>query len=101
VPLTDCPWSRVPGEGARINRISSLIRTKRDHVVGLHRERAPTWAHGSMGTVGDCYDNAPMESFWGSDLDPEKWTTFVRIWPCLPGGRHAIPLIERISAPGL
>ena len=21
---------------------------------------------GSMGTVGDCYDNAPMESFWGS-----------------------------------
>ena len=19
-----------------------------------------------MGTVGDCYDNAPMESFWGS-----------------------------------
>ena len=20
----------------------------------------------SMGTVGDCYDNAPMESFWGS-----------------------------------
>ena len=21
---------------------------------------------GSMGTVGDCFDNAPMESFWGS-----------------------------------
>ena len=21
---------------------------------------------GSMGTIGDCYDNAPMESFWGS-----------------------------------
>ena len=21
---------------------------------------------GSMGTVGDCYDNSPMESFWGS-----------------------------------
>jgi putative transposase len=19
-----------------------------------------------MGTVGDCFDNAPMESFWGS-----------------------------------
>ena len=24
------------------------------------------WAIGSMGTVGDCYDNAPMESFWGT-----------------------------------
>jgi putative transposase len=31
---------------------SELIRTK-----GLV---------GSMGTIGDCYDNAPMESFWGS-----------------------------------
>jgi transposase InsO family protein len=31
----------------------------------------------SMGTVGDCYDNAPMESFWGSMqielLDRQKW----------------------------
>ncbi len=24
---------------------------------------------GSMGTVGDCYDNAPMESFWGTNAD--------------------------------
>ena len=31
---------------------SELIRTK-----GLL---------GSMGTIGDCYDNAPMESFWGT-----------------------------------
>jgi transposase InsO family protein len=34
---------------------------------------------GSMGTVGDCYDNAPMESFWGSMqielLDRQRWTT--------------------------
>jgi transposase InsO family protein len=33
----------------------------------------------SMGTVGDCYDNAPMESFWGSMqielLDRQKWRT--------------------------
>jgi putative transposase len=32
---------------------------------------------GSMGTVGDCYDNAMMESFWGSMqielLDRRKW----------------------------
>jgi putative transposase len=34
---------------------------------------------GSMGTVGDCYDNAMMESFWGSMqielLDTCKWKT--------------------------
>ena len=33
----------------------------------------------SMGTVGDCYDNAPMESFWGSMqielLKPHKLRT--------------------------
>jgi putative transposase len=34
---------------------------------------------GSMGTVGDCYDNAMMESFWGTMqlelLDINKWPT--------------------------
>ena len=34
---------------------------------------------GSMGTVGDCYDNAMMESFWGTMqielLDTRKWET--------------------------
>jgi putative transposase len=34
---------------------------------------------GSMGTIGDCYDNAMMESFWGSMqielLDTCKWQT--------------------------
>jgi putative transposase len=33
----------------------------------------------SMGTVGDCYDNAPMESFWGSMqielLNRRTWRT--------------------------
>ncbi len=33
----------------------------------------------SMGTVGDCYDNAPMESFWGSMqielLNRQHWRT--------------------------
>ena len=32
-----------------------------------------------MGTIGDCYDNAMMESFWGSMqielLDTGKWQT--------------------------
>ena len=37
---------------------------------------------GSMGTVGDCYDNAPMESFWGSMqielLNRQRWRTILR-----------------------
>ena len=36
----------------------------------------------SMGTVGDCYDNAPMESFWGSMqielLNRQRWRTIAR-----------------------
>jgi putative transposase len=38
---------------------------------------------GSMGTVGDCYDNSPMESFWGSMqielLNRHKWMTYVEL----------------------
>jgi transposase InsO family protein len=38
---------------------------------------------GSMGTVGDCYDNAPMESFWGSMqielLNRQKWRTKIEL----------------------
>lgn len=38
---------------------------------------------GSMGTIGDCYDNAPMESFWGSMqielLNRQRWTTVVEL----------------------
>ncbi|RJQ83603.1 IS3 family transposase [Pseudonocardiaceae bacterium YIM PH 21723] len=34
---------------------------------------------GSMGTIGDCYDNAMMESFWGTMqlelLDQKRWET--------------------------
>ena len=37
----------------------------------------------SMGTVGDAYDNAPMESFWGSLqvelLNRQTWHTFVEL----------------------
>ena len=32
-----------------------------------------------MGTIGDCYDNSPMESFWGTMqielLNRQRWTT--------------------------
>jgi IS30 family transposase len=38
---------------------------------------------GSMGTVGDCDDNAPMESFWGSTqielLNRKKWRTKIEL----------------------
>jgi transposase InsO family protein len=38
---------------------------------------------GSMGTVGDCCDNAPIESFCGSMqfklLNRQRWTTVVEL----------------------
>jgi putative transposase len=38
---------------------------------------------GSMGTVGDCYDNAPMESFWGSMqielLNRQRWNAVAEL----------------------
>ncbi len=38
---------------------------------------------GSMGTSGDCYDNAPMESFWRSMqielLNRQRWITVVEL----------------------
>jgi len=37
----------------------------------------------SMGTIGDCYDNAPMESFWGSMqiglFDRQRWRTSIEL----------------------
>lgn len=36
-----------------------------------------------MGTVGDCYDNAPMESFWGSMqielFNRRRWRTKIEL----------------------
>jgi putative transposase len=54
-----------------------------------HGSQYTSWAFGrrlvdeglvpSMGSVGDCYDNAMMESFWGTMqlelLDSRKWST--------------------------
>jgi len=54
-----------------------------------HGSQYTSWAFGqrlraagllaSMGTVGDCYDNAMMESFWGTlqleILDQQQWKT--------------------------
>lgn len=36
-----------------------------------------------MGTIGDCFENAPMEAFWGRMqvelLNRKKWTTVVKL----------------------
>jgi putative transposase len=54
-----------------------------------HGAQFTSWAFGkrlrdagllaSMGTIGDCYDNAMMESFWGTMqlelLDSKRWQT--------------------------
>ena len=51
--------------------------------LGLHRELRRLGLIGSMGTVGDCYDNAPMESFWGSMqielLNRQRWRTKIEL----------------------
>jgi putative transposase len=58
-----------------------------------HGAQYTSWAFGqrlraagllaSMGTVGDCYDNAMMESFWGTLqlelLDTKEWQTRVEL----------------------
>ena len=62
---------------------------KRTVLHSDHGSQYTSWAFGqrlratgllaSMGTVGDCYDNAMMESFWGTMqlelLDTKEWST--------------------------
>jgi putative transposase len=62
---------------------------KRTILHSDHGSQYTSWAFGqrlratgslaSMGTVGDCYDNAMMESFWGTMqlelLDTKEWST--------------------------
>lgn len=67
-------------------------RTPEKHTTIIHSDHGTqytAWAFGkrvrdagllgSMGTVGDCYDNSMMESFWGSMqlelLDTRAWKT--------------------------
>src|ERR1022692_3572291 len=63
------------------------------HSLQRHGSQFTSWAFsqnvrrygllGSMGTIGDCYDNAPMESFWGSMqielLNRQRWITNVQL----------------------
>jgi transposase InsO family protein len=72
--------------GTRITSPATVIQS--DHGVQF-----TSWAFsenvrrlgllGSMGTVGDCYDNAPMESFWGSMqielLKRQRWSAVAEL----------------------
>jgi putative transposase len=72
--------------GTRITTAATVIHSD-------HGSQFTSWAFsenvrrlgllGSMGTVGDCYDNAPMESFWGSMqielLNRQKWKTVLEL----------------------
>jgi putative transposase len=71
----------------------AIIRRSPDHGETIlhsdHGTQYTSWAFGqrirnagllgSMGSVGDCYDNAMMESFWGTlqleVLDRKSWST--------------------------
>jgi transposase InsO family protein len=72
--------------GARVTSVATIIHSD-------HGSQFTSWAFtenvrrlgllGSMGSIGDCYDNAPMESFWGSMqielLNRQSWTTVVEL----------------------
>ena len=72
--------------GTRITTASTVIHSD-------HGSQFTSWAFsenvrrlgllGSMGTVGDCYDNAPVESFWGSMqielLNRQRWKTVLEL----------------------
>ncbi len=70
---------RAPGQAAVIHsdhgsQFTSWAFTENVRRLGLTS---------SMGTVGDCYDNAPMESFWGSVqielFNRRKWRTKIEL----------------------
>jgi putative transposase len=85
-------------EAPLVNDALSMAARERAHSLATvihsdHGSQFTSWAFtenirrlgilGSMGTVGDCYDNAPMESFWGSMqielLNRQKWRTVVEL----------------------
>lgn len=68
-------WRRLGARGAIMHsdhgsQFTSWAFTSRVHEAGLLA---------SMGTIGDCYDNAMMESFWSGMqlelLDTKSWAT--------------------------
>jgi len=92
-----CPWDRR-NEATLVNDALTMAatsrRTSKNTVLHSdHGSQFTSWSFtqnlkhhellGSMGTVGDCFDNAPMESFWGSMqielLNRRKWLTYVEL----------------------
>ena len=100
--VLDCFSRRIIGHSIDIRQTSKLVvdamaagvarRQPTKHSTILHSDHGTqytSWTFGkrlrdagllgSMGTVGDCYDNATMESFWGTMqlefLDTKKWQT--------------------------
>jgi transposase InsO family protein len=85
-------------EATLVNDALTMAANSRDTSLGTilhadHGSQFTSWSFsqnlrhhqllGSMGTVGDCYDNSPMESFWGSMqielLNRHKWMTYVEL----------------------
>lgn len=98
--VLDCFSRRIIGHSIDIRQTSTLVidamaaavarREPTARTTILHSDHGPqytSWAFGrrlreagllgSMGTVGDCFDNAMMESFWGTMqlelLDVKEW----------------------------
>jgi putative transposase len=79
------------------NAVNMAVRERQRHgTTVLHADHGPqftSWAFGenlrrhnlleSFGTVGDCFDNAVMESFWGRMqtelLNTRKWPTTLEL----------------------
>jgi putative transposase len=76
--------------------LSAFERRESDEATVIHSDHGSqytSWAFSenvrrlglvsSMGTVGDAYDNAPMESFWGTVqielLNRQRWRTVVEL----------------------
>ena len=86
--LRDSARQRRRGHGERVARPGSCTIIHSDHGSqftswGFTERSATKDSMGSMGTIGDCYDNAPMESFWGTMqielLNRQKWRTKIEL----------------------
>ena len=84
--------NRLPDPGTVIHsdqgtQFTSWAFTQRAHESGL----VP-----SMGTVGDCFDNAIMESFWArmqvEPLDRQRWRTRIELANAKRGRHYRTPL---------
>ena len=86
--LSDLARQRRAVHGERVEAASATTIIHSDHGSqftswGFSENVRKYGLMGSMGSVGDCYDNAPMESFWGSMqielLNRKKWRTKIEL----------------------